>query len=110
MKLRAFELNKPVEDADYYSNFDPEKSGYIRFNGLVQDKTYTLADLNYTLEQRSSGDYNASIRIPLNQEYTTKTEKLIKTTVHILCASIMRILQTLKTHILSSQCCTWILL
>lgn len=78
MKLRAFELSKPVEDADYYSNFDPEKSGYIRSNGLVQDKTYTLADLNYTLEQRSSGDYNASIRIPLNQEYTDKDGKTYK--------------------------------
>ena len=78
MKLRAYELGKPVEDADYYSNFDPEKDGYVRANGLVVDKPYTLADLNYTIDERSSGDYNASIRIPLNKEYTDKNGKTYK--------------------------------
>lgn len=78
MKLRAYELGTPVKDADYYSNFDPEKKGYIRSNGLVADKTYTLADLNYTLDERSDGDYNASIRIPLNKEYTDKNGKTYK--------------------------------
>lgn len=78
MKLRAYELGKPVEDADYYSNFDPEKDGYVRANGLVVDKPYTLADLNYTVDERSSGDYNASIRIPLNKEYTDKNGKTYK--------------------------------
>ena len=78
MKLKAYELGKPVEDADYYSNFDPEKDGYVRQNGLVADKTYTLADLNYSIDERSSSDYNASIRIPLNKEYTDKDGKTYK--------------------------------
>jgi hypothetical protein len=79
MKLKAYELGKPVEDGtDYYSNFDPEKKGYIRTNGIVADKTYTLADLNYTLDERSDEDYNASIRIPLNKEYTDKDGKKYK--------------------------------
>ncbi|WP_018462284.1 DUF4270 domain-containing protein [Segatella paludivivens] len=78
MKLQAYELGKPVEDEDYYSNFDPEKEGYVRQNGLVVDKTYTLADLNYSIAQRSSSDYNASIRIPLNKEYTDKDGKTYK--------------------------------
>ena len=78
MKLKAYELGKPVEDADYYSNFDPEKDGYVRQNGLVADKTYTLADLNYSIDERSSSDYNASIRIPLNEKYTDKDGKTYK--------------------------------
>jgi len=78
MKLQAYELGKPVEDADYYSNFDPEKDGYVRQNGLIVDKPYTLADLNYSIDERSSSDYNASIRIPLNKEYTDKDGKTYK--------------------------------
>ena len=46
MKLMVEELDKPIEENKlYYSNFDPEASGYIRNGGLKQAKVYSMVDL-----------------------------------------------------------------
>ena len=71
MKLTAKELNKPMEEGiTYYSNFDPEKEGFIREDGLQIDKVYTLADHTLTYKQRADSSYTPNIRITLNQPYT----------------------------------------
>ena len=46
MQLTALELAKPVADnTDYYADFDPEKEGYIRENGIKLSQAYTLKDM-----------------------------------------------------------------
>ena len=48
MKMRVMELNKAMDsEATYYSNYDPEKEGYIRKDGLQKDIVFTLANLTY---------------------------------------------------------------
>lgn len=69
MKLTAYELEKPLpESVKYYSDFDIEKSGYIREDGIRVNKSYTLTDMNTT--NRSSTYYTPNVRILLNDEYT----------------------------------------
>lgn len=73
MKLTAYELQRTLEEGlKYYSNFDPEKLGYLRNDGLSQDKTYTLTDLGVTQKVRNGKNYSPNIRINLNQPYTDK--------------------------------------
>lgn len=76
MKLAAYELDKPMpEDELYYSNFDPEKEGYVRRDGFTINKMYTLADKNVALSKRNESDYIPNISIRLDKEYTDKDGK-----------------------------------
>ncbi len=76
MKLAAYELDKPMsEDEMYYSNFDPEKEGYVRRDGFSINKMYTLADKNVALSKRNESDYIPNISIRLDKEYTDKEGK-----------------------------------
>lgn len=73
MKMTAYELGKPLQEStDYYSDFDPLEEGYVRTNGIKQDKTFTLTDMTELDSIRNSGSYSHNIRIPLNKEYTDK--------------------------------------
>lgn len=68
MKLTAMELEKPVKEGrDYYSNFDPEKSGYVRTgtNAIVKNKMYTFQGL-------IASDSLRAVTIPLNDKYVDK--------------------------------------
>ena len=74
MKLTMYEMDHPLEEGSlYYSNYDPEKKGYIRTNGLKQSRTYTQSDLT-----TSSTSTNPYIRIKLNDPYTDKDGKVYK--------------------------------
>ena len=74
MKLCAMELQKPVgEDIFYYTNFDPESSGYVRTDGLQQNKLYSMSDLTLSDSMRNvrrTNSYYDYIKIPLNKPYT----------------------------------------
>lgn len=73
MKMKVTELNTPVEDGvDYYSNFDPDKLGYLRKDGLQETKMFTWADLFTTDSEKSAESYFNHITIPMNQPYTDK--------------------------------------
>jgi hypothetical protein len=76
MKLMVEELEKPIENNRlYYSNFNPETSGYIRNDGLKQAKTYTMVDLTLSDSMRTvreQKNYYPYISIPLNKEYKAK--------------------------------------
>ena len=76
MKLTAYEMNKPMEEGRfYYSNFDPEKEGYLRTNGLKKSKVYTLYDKNVSDATRSDSRYMKNIRVKIDQPYTDKNGK-----------------------------------
>ncbi len=72
MNLTAHEMSEPMsEDKKYYSNFDPQKEGFVAGNGLKVNKTYTLADLTVSDEDRADvSSYTPNIEINLNGEYT----------------------------------------
>ena len=71
MKVTAYELKQTLEEGKlYYSNFDPEQQGYIRTDGLQQDKTYTLTDLGISQKVRNGSNYDPCIRIKLDKPYT----------------------------------------
>lgn len=73
MKLRLYELDKPLEEnVNYYSNFNPLKEGYVRSDGLQVDKVYSLIDLNTSESDRYNSNYEDNIRIVLNDPYTDK--------------------------------------
>ena len=76
MKLVVEELDKPIEENKlYYSNFDPEASGYIRNGGLKQAKVYSMVDLTLSDSMRyvrQANNYYTYINIPLNKEYKAK--------------------------------------
>lgn len=73
MKMTVEELGHPMlENRKYYTNFDPEKEGYIREGGIKKEKVYTLADLTTSKEERESSDYTPNIRVTLNAPYTDK--------------------------------------
>ena len=76
MKLMVEELDKPIEENKlYYSNFDPEASGYIRNDGLKQAKLYTMVDLTLSDSMRyvrQQNSYYPYIRIPLDKPYKAK--------------------------------------
>lgn len=70
MKLSAMELARPVAEQKYfYSNFDPEKEGYVAADGQHVEKMYTLTDLTVDEATRKGSDYMPSIRIPLDKPY-----------------------------------------
>lgn len=71
MKLTAYELDHPLEEGSIiYSNFDPSRHGYIRQDGIKQERTYTLAD-----QTRNSSSTNTAISIRLDAPYTDKAGK-----------------------------------
>ena len=80
MKLTTLELDKPVEEGkNYYTNFDPEKEGYIRKDGLKQNLVYSITNLQQSDSLRNvyskSSSYYASIRVPLKSAYKDKEGK-----------------------------------
>ena len=76
MKLTTLELDKPVkENLQYYTNFDLEENGFIRTNGICQNKVYSLSDLTQSDSLRyknQDGTNYFRIRVPLNIPYTDK--------------------------------------
>ena len=74
MKLNVDELDHPVEEdaANYQSDFDPEKNGYLRENGVKISRSYTLADLTEKDSIRNLSTFQPRIRIRLNKPYTDK--------------------------------------
>jgi hypothetical protein len=76
MKLMVEELDKPIEENKlYYSNFNPEASGYIRNDGLKQAKVYSMVDLTLSDSMRyvrQQNNYYSYIKIPLNKQYKAK--------------------------------------
>ncbi len=72
MKMTAYEMEKPMEDGNFYSNFDPYKEGYVRTNGIKVNRIYSLTDLNLTDSTRKDDGYTPNIRIKLNMQYTDK--------------------------------------
>ena len=82
MKLIVEELDKPIEEnKPYYSNFDPEASGYIRSDGLKQAKVYSMVDLTLSDSMRTvrvQKNYYPYIKIPLNKPYQAKDGTVYK--------------------------------
>ena len=76
MKLLVEELDKPIEEnRPYYSNFDPEASGYVRNDGLKQAKVYSMTDMTLSDSLRyvrQKNNYYSYISIPLNKQYKAK--------------------------------------
>lgn len=71
MKLTAYEMSRAMnEDRLYYSNFDPMANGYVRTDGIHQDKVYNLVDYNVSQSVRDTSTYWPSITIRLNGQYT----------------------------------------
>lgn len=76
MKLAAHELDRPMpESAKYYSNFDPQKEGFVRHGGMTINKMYSLVDKNVSQSKRNETDYIPNICIRLDKEYTDKDGK-----------------------------------
>jgi hypothetical protein len=79
MKMRVMELNKAMDsEATYYSNYDPEKEGYIRKDGLQKDIVFTLANLTYSDSARSVTGYVDIGRVTINDTYKDKNGKTYK--------------------------------
>ena len=76
MKLIVEELDKPIEEnRPYYSNFNPEASGYVRQDGLKQAKVYSMTDMTLSDSLRyvrQKNNYYSYISIPLNKQYKAK--------------------------------------
>ena len=79
MKMKVTELATPVsEGGEYFSNFDPEKLGYLRNDGLQKSKMFAWTDFSISDSERSSSDYFNTIRIPINEPYTDKNGNTYK--------------------------------
>ena len=72
MKLKVSELDKPVEDAVHYSNFDPDLLGYLRNDGLTHYQSYSMSNMNWSDSLRNSFSGFYYLRISLNEPYTAK--------------------------------------
>lgn len=71
MRLSANEikLEKPMEEnQQYHSDYDPEKEGHVREDGIHEKKSYTLIDL--AANDRNTSNYTNNICIRFNDEYT----------------------------------------
>lgn len=74
MKCTLHELDRPLKASEKYpSSFSPIKEGYVREDGIHQQKTYTIADYSITDYDRWTNVRN--IRISLNKPYTDKAGK-----------------------------------
>ncbi len=76
MKMTMTEMAKPIQENQfYYTNFDPEAKDYLRKDGIVKKKMYSIADLTLSDSLRNlrrNGSLYETIRIPLNDPYTDK--------------------------------------
>ena len=55
MKMTAMEMGTAMNEGTvYYSNFDPEKEGWIREDGIKVDKAYTLTGSNIRIQLNDS--------------------------------------------------------
>jgi hypothetical protein len=76
MKMRVTELVRPMkENVLYYTNYNPEKEGYMRHDGIQKKKMFSIADLTQNdsvRASRQSMSYYEHITIPLNEPYTDK--------------------------------------
>ncbi|SFG12346.1 protein of unknown function [Prevotella sp. KH2C16] len=72
MKMSVHELDKPLVDGNYYTDYDIDEMGYLRKNGLTAELPYTLADLNVSESLRGKSSYRKNIRINLDKPYTDK--------------------------------------
>ena len=76
MKLIVEELDKPIEEnRPYYSNFNPEASGYVRQDGLKQAKVYSMTDMTLSDSLRyvrQKNNYYSYISVPLSKQYKAK--------------------------------------
>ena len=79
MKLQLAELESPIKESQqYYSNFDPEKAGYLREDGIRQNKVYSISNLmlsDSVRNVRRTKTYYEDIVIPLNKPYTDRQGK-----------------------------------
>lgn len=76
MKINVCELDKPVEDGSYYSNFDPASAGYVRKSGLKKSAVFSMS---YSKQHYAdSVSYSSFARIPLNDAYTDKEGNVYK--------------------------------
>lgn len=80
MKLTTYELSKPVEDGkNYYTDFDPQKEGYVRNDGLTQNLVYSITNMQLSDSLRNvygkSTQYYTSIWVPFKKAYTDKNGK-----------------------------------
>ncbi len=76
MTLTAYELDHPLEEGTVvYSSFDPYTDGYVRQDGLKQNRTYTLVDYTTPDSTRQLDTYSPCIRIRLKSNYTDKEGK-----------------------------------
>jgi hypothetical protein len=74
LKLTAYEMSKPMNETQpYYSNFDPLARGYVRTDGIRQDKEYNLVD--YNVAKSITSTYTPYITIKLNKTYKDKEGK-----------------------------------
>jgi hypothetical protein len=70
LKMRIQELLMPMDENDvYYSNYDPEKEGYIREEGINKKQMFSIVNHTYSDETRASTGYSDFIRITLNDPY-----------------------------------------
>ena len=70
LKMRLQELIEPMDDnLVYYSDYDPEKAGYIRDGGIDKKQMFSIVNHTYSDEVRSSNGYSDMIRIALNDPY-----------------------------------------
>jgi len=75
MKMRVHELDKPIEEGQlYYSNFDPVARHLLRVGDgrINQGKVFSYKNMTESDSTRTSKNYIANIRIPLNSPYTAK--------------------------------------
>ena len=73
MKMRVFEMDKPLEEnVNYLSDYDPYKEGLTRTDGYQIDKTYTIINLLESDSIRNLSGYYNNIRVTLNKPYTDK--------------------------------------
>lgn len=73
MKMSMLELKKAMDSEHvYYSNYDPEKEGYIREDGIKKDLVFTLANLTYPDSLRNTSTYGDVGRVTLNDSYKDK--------------------------------------
>lgn len=76
MTLTAYELDHPLEEGSVvYSTFDPYTEGYVRKDGLKQNRTYTLVDYTTPDSTRKLDTYSPCIRVRLKSNYTDKDGK-----------------------------------
>lgn len=76
MKMTMTEMAKPIQENQfYYTNFDPAAKDYLRKDGIVKKKMYSISDLTLSdsiRNLRRNGSLYETIRIPLNDPYTDK--------------------------------------